>query len=99
MKNACTDAITNALGREPTEQELDDIASAVQDRLNRKLSEGLSARDAAKAVGAEMQQEAALRATLAKRDAYNNLLVYTNLKARNVAGSEARIERAVLSGD
>lgn len=94
----CIDAIEKALGRPPTEDEVIDIAEAVQQRMRRKIADGLSPRDAAAEVGEDMTREAKLAKTIARADAYNNLLKHADLMARTVPGEELLSERSVLAG-
>src|SRR5882672_8537248 len=94
----CMAAITAAAGRPLSEDEIDGIATAVQLRLQKKLAEGMTPRDAASAAGKEISGEMALKAMLAKRDAYNNVLIAQDLRARVEPGKEVLSERSVLSG-
>lgn len=96
--DACMDAITQALGREPTEAEVERIAEAVQARLRNKMADGTDARTAAKAVGEDMANEAKMAKAQARWVAYNNILKKADLNVRNMPGDQVRAERAVLSG-
>lgn len=91
----CVDAIHQALGRPPTEQELDDIASAVQARLKAKMDLGLGKREAAQAVQRESLEEAKLAAAKASWRQHDNLLKKADLNAR---GNDPKAETSVLSG-
>lgn len=96
--NPCIDAITQALGREPTEAEVERIAEAVQVRLKNKMADGTDARTAAKAVGDDMANEAKMQKATARWVAFNNIIKKADLNARNIPGDQVRAERAVLSG-
>lgn len=94
----CIAAIAGALGRPPTEDEIERIAEAVQQRLKNKMARGMTPREAAREAGAEMSVEAKTRAALAKRTAYNNLLVHADLKVLSDRLGPARAEVAMLDG-
>lgn len=93
----CIDAITAALGREPTEKELDDLATAVQTRMKYKMDAGFGLREAARAVGEDMATVAKMEAAKARWVAYNNILKRADLHAVDMPGAEAAAEKAVLS--
>lgn len=95
----CIAAMSEAIGRKLTGEEVEAIAEAVQNRMLRKRFEGLSDRDAAGAVGKEMSGEMALAAMIERRQAAQNLLTHNDLTARMKTGDEVKSEQAVLSGN
>lgn len=98
MTSNCEVVISAAMGRPVTEDELERITEAVQQRIKQKMRDGASAREAAKVAAGEMTAEAALRKSLARRTAFENIVKFRDLEAREVAGKEVQVSRSVLSG-
>lgn len=94
----CIEAVKAASGRALTDDEVEAVAEAVHNRIQKKMRDGLMARDAATEAGKELLTEAQLAASLKRRDAYNNLLKHADLQARIVPGQEALTEHSVLQG-
>lgn len=95
--NECVDAISQALGREPTENELENIARAVQARYRARIDDGMAPREAARAVGAEVSDAMAVQKARAEWNAHNNILKQADLHARDIQGNQALAEKGLLS--
>lgn len=94
----CRDTIIAAAGRHLTDDEVLDIAEAVQQRMASKQAKGVSARQAATETAAELRGEASLQATRARADAYRNVLIHADLRASTIAGEEFKSETAAIAG-
>ena len=94
----CVTAITAAVGRPLSDDEIEGIAEAVQMRLTKKLRDGLTPRDAASQVGKEISGEMALKAMLQRRDAMNNIRIKAELTARTIVGKEDKVSKSIISG-
>lgn len=94
----CIAAITAASGREMSADEVEAVATEVQQRVIREVANGLTVREAADQVGREMSGEALRGAMIERRSAAINVLREQELMSRRVEGKEAQSMRAILTG-
>lgn len=86
----CVDAITkvyqDAYQRNPTEDEIDSIATSAQMRMKAKMDQGMSKAQAIRAATKEASEEAQFAANKAKWNRYNNLLIAADPTRHTLSG-------------
>lgn len=95
----CFAAVEKAIGRPPSEAEMEKIAEKVQERLRRKLASGMTPGDAARAAAEEFTAEAKVAKALAARERWENAVKFHDaLELMNSYGTDrARAEQAFVS--
>lgn len=94
----CIQAITAAAGRDLSDDEVEAMATQVQNRAARLMRDGMDAANAHTQVGRELAGEALMAAMIERRSAAINTLRRQELMARRIEGQEARTMRAILTG-
>lgn len=94
----CFAAAIKAAGRELSEDELHDLFTAAQNRIDRLVREGMSPRDAATEAARQLGHEWNLSAIVERRNKVINLRIRRGLVAAVGEGEEAQRVRAILTG-
>lgn len=91
----CIKAVSDAMGRPITDEEMEAIATEVQQRLKAKLDLGIAKGAAVRAVTKDVSDEAKLAAAKASWNRYNDIVKKAQLVDR---GTDFKAETSVLDG-
>lgn len=94
----CFEEASNAAGRALTDDELDQVFSDAQRRMDRMMREGLSPQEAARRAGVELANEERLAALIEERNRKINVLKRAGIMDRIVDGDEFRSLEGLLAG-